>query len=622
MNNDVKINGDVAFYEDGHVYVNVKNPNIKYRSVTTVISDYYEKFDAEFWSSYKALEKLMGEDFYNSGIKSHLLKVKKLDLQVEDYVDPSEFKKLQEEIKSGYTEKGKISAAHGTKIHKQKEEQFYVNNNVNLKDCGFMLHDGVFHCERNNFDLNRSKAVLPEYLVYYNDVDADLYLAGQIDLLIKDGEDLYIYDFKGLALDTPIPTKDGWKMMKDISVGDMIFDGDGKLTNVKHVSEIHNNPCYKITFDTNDSIVCDHEHRWVISERIKKNLDIEKEYTTEELHKLFSKKPLKIKHNPSLELEDVDLPIDPYVLGAWLGDGSKTCGMITNVNVNFWNELRRRGYTVGNNVAAENRAESRTVLGLAKELKKLNLLNNKHIPDIYLRGSHKQRLDLVRGLMDTDGYFNKSRNRCVMGTTQLWQANDMVKLITSLGWKATKIKCTKQCGTKRFQGYDVCFNATENPFLIRNFDYLESMRKVNNYKSKYKYITNIEIVETVPTKCLAVESETHTYLFGYNLTKTHNTNEKGIESKAYFDPKKKATKKMFYPVNNLEDTTLNHYTLQLSIYAWMLQQINPKFNIKKLTLVHIDRSNVETEIEIPYLKKEVERLIKNERKKLVISNFK
>ena len=108
--------------------------------------------------------------------------------------------------------------------------------------------------------------------------------------------------------------------------------------------------------------------------------------------------------------------------------------------------------------------------------------------------------------MDTDGYFNKSRNRCVMGATQLWQANDMVKLITSLGWKATKIKCTKQCGIKRFQGYDICFNATENPFLIRNFDYLESMRKVNNYKSKYKYITNIEMVETVPTKCLAVIS--------------------------------------------------------------------------------------------------------------------
>ena len=61
----------------------------------------------------------------------------------------------------------------------------------------------------------------------------------------------------------------------------------------------------------------------------------------------------------------------------------------------------------------------RTILNIRGELNNLNLLKNKHIPDMYLRASHEQRLDLLRGFMDTDGYFNKTRKRFVMATTQL-----------------------------------------------------------------------------------------------------------------------------------------------------------------------------------------------------------
>ena len=617
---NVKTNGDVIFYENNHIYVNAKNPDIQYTSVTTLIKDYHESFDKEFWGGYKALENLMGKDF--SLVKSYLLDKKKIDFEVSDLVDEEEYKKLKSTIIAEYDRKGLESSAYGTKIHKEKEEMFFRSEKINLQDCGFLLHEGVYDCERNNYDLNRERAVLPEYLIYYSDNNI-LHVAGQIDLLIKDGNDLYIYDYKGLALDTPIATKQGWKSMENIMVGDQIFDGDGKLTNVKHISEIHHNPCFKITFDTNDSLICDHEHRWVISERLKKGIDVEKEYITDQLYNLFLNKiPIKIKCNKSLELPEIELPIDPYILGAWLGDGSKTCGMITNINKAFWDEIVRRNYKIGNDISAENRAESRTILGLVTELKKLNLLNNKHIPDIYLRASHKQRLDLLRGLMDTDGYFHKSRKRCVMSTTQLWQADDLIKLITSLGWKATKIKCTKICGNKKFKGYDVCFNATENPFLVRNPNYLKEMKSVNFYNCSYKYITNIEKINTIPTKCLMVDSSTHTYLAGYNLTKTHNTNENGIESKAYFDKKKKQTKKMFFPLNNLDDTKLNHYTMQLSIYAWMLKQINPKFNIKRLCLIHIDHSGTETEIDVPFKEEEVKRLLKSFTKKLKIKALK
>lgn len=101
----------------------------------------------------------------------------------------------------------------------------------------------------------------------------------------------------------------------------------------------------------------------------------------------------------------------------------------------------------------------------------------------------------------------------------------------------------------------------------------------------------------------------------------YKTNEKGIETKAYFDQRLKKTKKMYYPVNNLEDTTMNHYNLQLSIYAFMLQRINPDFNIKMLKLIHIDRKGVETEYEVPYLKEEVHRLFAYHKKILKDEQF-
>lgn len=112
----------------------------------------------------------------------------------------------------------------------------------------------------------------PELILWNNDHK----LAGQADKVyietdISGRRFVDVDDYKGLALDTPIFTTNGWKVINDIIVGDNILDGTGKLTTVQHVSNIHYNPCYKITFDTNDTIIADHEHKWVLSERIDAN---------------------------------------------------------------------------------------------------------------------------------------------------------------------------------------------------------------------------------------------------------------------------------------------------------------------------------------------------------------
>lgn len=610
-----KINGDVAFNEEQHTYWNTRNKDLKYISITTIIGNYHEKFDEEFWSSYKAIERIVGVDvFKGMSIKRMLLDVK---CWKDDYlkfvdIDRDLFFETKLTIKKEYKDNKDAACERGTAYHLMRENQWYENKRT--KAVEYIENDTIFDVEKNNWDLNRENAILPEYLVYYSSPDGLVNLAGQIDLLIKEKDSLYVLDFKGLSLDTPIATCDGFKLMKDINIGDIIFDGNGKQTKVKHVSDIHYNPCYKIKFDNNDEIICDHEHKWEVDFCRPKGQYKTKELKTDELYDIINNNKKrdsyhipKVRIFDELELEEKDLPLDPYILGAWLGDGSKSCGIISNVNPDFWNEVEKRGFKTSDDLNRNHdRSEMRTIYNIYPILRSLNLINNKHIPDIYFRASKSQRLDLLRGLMDTDGYFNPGRNRFVMGTTQEWQANDVAKLVATFGIKPTTIKCTKVCGDKKFQGWDTCFYMEENPFLIRNQN-IEFKLKTKSYY-KFRNILSIEKIDTVPTKCLAVESDVHTYLAGYNMIKTHNTNSKGIDKKAFFNSKTKQTKKMYYPINNIEDTTFNHYALQLSFYAYMLKQINKDFKIKKLQLLH-NSGDGETKIDVPFYENEVKKII-------------
>lgn len=610
-----KKNGDIVFYEKEHLYQNVKYPHIKYTSVTSIIEKYHEPFDKDFWSSYGAIKNIMTESiFKKSGTQAMFLDLKKfkyewlmmLGISKEDF----EAEKLN--ILATWEQRNKEACEYGTQYHLERELEFYKNPKIKLTE--YIGDETEFVCERHNWDLNRENAVLPEYLVYYSSKDGLINIAGQIDLVVKKGNDIFILDFKGLALDTPIATNIGFKLMKDINVGDIIFDGNGKQTKVKHVSDIHYNPCYKIKFDNNDEIICDHEHKWEIDFYRSKGVYETQEFKTDELYGLLNKNKgkgsyyiPKIKIFDDLDLNENDLPLDPYILGAWLGDGSKSCGIITNVNPNFWKEVKKRGFKVSHDLSnGREHAEMRTIYNISPILRSLNLINNKHIPDIYLRASKRQRLDLLRGLMDTDGYFNPGRNRFVMGTTQEWQAIDTAKLVATFGVKPTIMKCTKVCGKKKIKGWDTCFFMEDNPFLIRNQEIKATLKTKSYYK--FRNIISIEKIDTVPTKCLAVESEAHTYLAGYNMIKTHNTNAKGIESKAYYDPKLKRTKRMYHPIFHIDDTTMNHYALQLSIYAFMLQRINPDFNIKLLKLLHKAKGEKEKSYVVPYMKKECEAL--------------
>ncbi len=611
-----KVNGDVLYYDDEHIYVD-KQTQDKFISVTTLIHNYTYEFDSAFWSAYKALEALMEESDF-SILKKSLLATKKFHTNILNKfgIDNEEFINKRTEILLSYDEERDKSCARGTAIHADFENKYYQSDKHNLSNYGL---DGQFTCKPHYYELDLEKGIYPEYLIYRTSSDGVLKVAGQIDLLVKDGNDIYIYDYKGLPLDTPLATPNGWTYMKDICKGDVVFDKYGKETKVLHVSDVHNNPCYKINFDNSEHIICDHEHRWEISFRKGKDSYIQKVMTTEELlhfmntHDRTSYNIPKILNANPIETSDACLPIDPYILGAWLGDGSKNTGIITNNNPRFWTEVIKRGYSYGENLNEEG-SEMRTIYNIRRLLNELGILNNKFIPDIYLRASYAQRLDMLRGLMDTDGYYHSKRKRFVMNTDQEWQANDLVRLVASLGWKPTKFEVINKCNGKEFQGWNVCFYSTENPFLIRNQEISWKQKKDRN---SFRIIESIEKVETVPTKCIEVDSDTHTYLAGYSMIPTHNTN-KEIKQKSYFNRNKKSYECMKFPLNNVMDCNYMHYSLQLSLYAYLLQQINPEFNIKLLKLIHIDHNNKQTDYELEYMKERVEIMLKHYKKQLKI----
>ena len=236
----------------------------------------------------------------------------------------------------------------------------------------------------------------------------------------------------------------------------------------------------------------------------------------------------------------------------------------------------------------------------------MNLLKNKHIPEEYYTASFNQRLDLLRGLMDTDGYYHPKRKRFVMSTGQEWQRDCTVKLLGTLGIKSTVFEVIKKCNGKEFIAWDVCFSTNGlNPFLIRNQEI--EFPKID--KNSFRNINKVEITETIPTQCLEVDSPLHTFLVTNKCIITHNTN-KEIKTKAGFDTQKRQEIKMKYPLNSLPDVNYWHYALQLSTYAWMLQKINPEYTIKDLILVHFDHNDNQTVYHLPYLKKEVESMLK------------
>ena len=440
---------------------------------------------------------------------------------------------------------------------------------------------------------------------------------------------------KALATDTLIPTPSGWTAMGDLRRGDQVFDNRGRPTKVVGVSPIMlNRRCYRVVFSDGATIVADADHAWTtLPDRVrvraaKQNYAVRRKgkgilkdlrsvtdsltgeswpalgvtSTTEDIRTTLlrgAQANHAIPVTSPLDLPDADLPIDPYVLGAWLGDGTSSASHLTSADPEILDFVREAGYVVTalsapllykisipdrgygllepvvarpcaycgevmtpryrhkiycshpcaaaarragyppaargtcddctRELAANSTARrcpdcaaSSTVRGT---LRRLGVLNNKHIPMSYLRASCQQRRALLAGLLDTDGTVSRGGQVQVVLTNRRLAA-DTHELASSLGFRVTLRagRATlegRDCGPK----WTICFTTLDKVFRLSRKVAAHATRTARSTAARHRlrYIIDVQEIPSVPVRCIRVAAKSRLFLVSESMIATHNS---------------------------------------------------------------------------------------------------
>ncbi len=364
----------------------------------------------------------------------------------------------------------------------------------------------------------------------------------------------YTFD-QPLALDTLIPTPAGWTTMGDVQAGDIVFGADGKPTRVLGVSPIFKDRrCYRVVFSDGSSIVADEEHVWetrVTMPNMAEEDRVAMRSTAEIATTLrWPVKDYRLQHQvrvaAPLDLPECALPVDPYILGYWLGDGRSNGPLITVADedlASLLEQLDRAGYSyhlaeeentgwaVGKSWRVQfslqhpYRKSHRHEDNLSRRLRDLGVLGAKHIPELYLRASESQRVALLQGLMDSDGSVGAS---CQIGLSDGRLAGDVLELMHSLGLRVNhETREASDRNQVRKPRHLMQFAARDHlvPFrLSRKAErYCEQINVRTRSRCAHRTIVAVEDVSSVPVKCIGVEAPDHLFLVGREMIPTRNT---------------------------------------------------------------------------------------------------
>jgi len=348
---------------------------------------------------------------------------------------------------------------------------------------------------------------------------------------------------KALALDTPVPTPTGWRAMADLEPGDAVFDETGAPTTIVAVTPpMTGRPCLEVMFSDGTRVVADASHQWVTMDKYgrtkgRSRLEVR---TTEQIARTIRANGEMNHHvplaGPVQYPQRLDLPIEPYTLGAWLGDGTTTAAAITCCDAEILEQISGEGYPVRRLTYAPHLyrigATGRTrdpVTGryerngtLSSRLRGLGMRDGKYVPRAYLEAGIGQRLALLQGLMDTDGYVDDVAGRCEFTSTREGLADAVVELAASLGFRP--IKSTGRAtlyGVDHGPKFRVKFTPDRPVFRLT--------RKLARQKASgarfhhFRAIDAVRKVESVPVRCIQVASARGVFLVSRSFIPTHNS---------------------------------------------------------------------------------------------------
>lgn len=353
---------------------------------------------------------------------------------------------------------------------------------------------------------------------------------------------------KGQLYDDEILTPDGYIKFRDLKIGSEVVSGTGNVSKVLGIFPKPKMPVYEVVFDDGSTVKCSQDHIWHVQTRDdrRRNPDRYRNVELKDMLKNFrvengKRANYSVDYVPKIDcFNKKDLLVDPYVLGVLIGDGNLTSNNMTfSVPDNeIVDEVRNRlpnGYKLAhpskygwNIKCGKNRINGRH--GMKSMLESYGLYDKysyeKFIPKDYLYSSYENRLSLLRGLMDTDGYVGRTGAEYSTSSEQL--ASDVCELVHSLGGYCSVTKKTN-CGYRNAYGafvecrdsyrLTIQFNANQpKPFLVK--------RKAEKFNPKRevlrRFITDIRYIGDKETVCIYIDDPSHLYITN-DYVITHNS---------------------------------------------------------------------------------------------------
>lgn len=342
---------------------------------------------------------------------------------------------------------------------------------------------------------------------------------------------------KAQPLDSNVLTNFGWKKMRDVKLGDKIIDPFGKQVEVIGIFPQGIRPCYKIKFIDRE-VIADENHLWEVflNTEWKEPKILTTKQLSEMVTKTHYKNRLSIRYFNGEYGIKKDFLISPYTLGVLLGDGClyKTCqwcktdqDIVQRVSreLNEDYEVRSSLIETGNMNRIVRKKRNNTNIYI-EELKRLNLLgtvsDTKFIPQEYMHTCRQQRLDLLNGLLDTDGSIVNKNGTVEYSTVSEVLAKQVQQLVFSLGLR---------CSLKKGKSFLYGVRKKDRYRLKISGIYYNELFYTQRKKSKLKLdrkikerltISYVEPIEPQETQCILVDSPEHLYVTD-NYVSTHNT---------------------------------------------------------------------------------------------------
>ena len=328
---------------------------------------------------------------------------------------------------------------------------------------------------------------------------------------------------------TPVFTTRGWVKHGDLKSGDYVFGLDGKPTQVVAVSPPSIADIEVETME-GEVIKCHRNHEWVVYNRSRgEYMTLEASYFLEHKPWISNRCVYMLPPRPVLETKPrKDLTIPPYALGVWLGDGQSTASVL-NLTPQDEEAICESVFDLGYKKGAVNYHPTTgvpaiTVLGLVAQLRGEGLYNNKHIPEKYLLGSLDQRLELLAGLIDTDGYVHPETGRVTFVTTNESLRDGVTTLAHSIGSRVSTEVVQPCTSTSGIVGKQVVYYVKFNPNVpIPTRVPRKYAGKIDHQKRRIG-IRDVRVSKQSETgRCIQVASPDGIYLVGKSMVPTHNS---------------------------------------------------------------------------------------------------